>query len=71
MQPPSDLNGGNPAEDKVIVFSTWTTTLDLLEVVLQSKDISFRRLDGKCSLQEREAAVENMRDDPANRVFLV
>lgn len=59
------------AEDKVIVFSMWTGMLDLIEVALVNSSIGYQRLDGSHRQEARREAIQQMRDDPENRVFLV
>ena len=45
--------------------------LDLIEAALDKIDIGYERLDGKQQGKVREEAIENMRNDPDKRVFLV
>ena len=59
------------ADEKIIVFSTWTDMLDLIEEALMEASIGFQRLDGDVEPKDRGAVVADMRDDPDCRVFLV
>lgn len=43
--------------EKVIVFSQWTSMLDLLEVPLKKAGFGFRRLDGTMTVAARERAI--------------
>jgi SNF2 family DNA or RNA helicase len=62
---------GMPPMEKVIVFSQWTTMLDLLEPVLRKERFTFRRLDGTMSLSARQWAVQDFTMDPEVSVMLV
>lgn len=54
-----------------MVFSIWTQMLDLIGKCLETEHIGFERLDGTCTQKERVSAIENMRNLPEKRVFLV
>jgi SNF2 family DNA or RNA helicase len=56
---------------KSVVFSGWTSHLDLLEIALSNASIPFTRLDGKMSRTARSAALEAFRSDPNILVILV
>src|SRR5205823_4571015 len=58
------------AEDgrKIVLFSEWTTMLDLIEPLL--KDWRFVRLDGSVPQKRREMLVHEFQTDPDCRVFL-
>ena len=43
----------------------------MIEVALDKAGIGYQRLDGESTPTQREEAIENMRDDPDSRVFLV
>jgi len=45
------------AQRRVVVFSQWTSFLDLIGPVLDSATIPFRRFDGSLSREERQACV--------------
>jgi SNF2 family DNA or RNA helicase len=47
---------------QVIVFSQWTTMLDLLEVPLKQKGHQYRRLDGTMSVAARERAINDFEE---------
>ncbi len=61
----------NAAEDghKALVFSQWTSLLDLIEPVLQQIGIPFLRLDG--STRDRAAVVESFQTDAGPPVMLI
>jgi len=61
--------GGAPL--KSIVFSQWTSMLDLLEPALRRRGMGFLRLDGAMSQSEREEAIRAFNTDASYRVFLI
>ncbi len=63
----------NPGERpiKSVVFSGWTTHLDLIQIALEDNQIRFTRLDGKMSRMQRTASLDAFRDDPDIPVILV
>ncbi|CAK9145991.1 unnamed protein product [Ilex paraguariensis] len=56
---------------KAIVFSQWTSMLDLLEISLNQSCKQFRRLDGTMSLASRDKAVKEFNSDPEVTVMLM
>ncbi|UNI21751.1 1-phosphatidylinositol 4-kinase [Purpureocillium takamizusanense] len=63
----------NPTEPpfKSVVFSGWTSHLDLIELALSAAGISFARLDGTMTRTARTAAMDSFREDNAVEVLLV
>ncbi|KAF7546279.1 hypothetical protein G7046_g9340 [Stylonectria norvegica] len=63
----------NPSEPpyKSVVFSGWTSHLDLIELALNANEITFTRLDGSMSRTARTAAMDKFRDDDRVHVILV
>jgi SNF2 family DNA or RNA helicase len=63
----------NPDEPpyKSVVFSGWTSHLDLIQLALEQAGITYTRLDGKMSRTARGAALDAFRDDPNVQVILV
>ena len=61
----------NAAEDghKALVFSQWTSLLDLIEPVLQQLGVEFTRLDG--STRDRAAVVESFQSESGPPVMLI
>ena len=49
---------------KAIVFSQWTSMLDLVETSLQQSHMQYRRLDGRMTLVARDKAVRDFNADP-------
>jgi SNF2 family DNA or RNA helicase len=58
-------------EIKSIVFSQWTSMLDLVEIALKNNNIRFVRLDGSMNYQQREKSINAFREDPSIKVFLI
>lgn len=56
---------------KSVVFSGWTTHLDLIQLALDAAGIAYTRLDGSMSRPARAAAMETFREDPSVQVILV
>lgn len=56
---------------KVIVFSQWTSMLDLVEAALAGEGLPFRRLDGTMSLAARDTQLQDFKRDPAVVVLLL
>ncbi|ROT38635.1 SNF2 family domain-containing protein [Sodiomyces alkalinus F11] len=56
---------------KSVVFSTWTSHLDLIQMGLDSAGITYTRLDGTMSRTARTAAMDKFREDPSVEVILV
>ncbi|KAJ3698289.1 hypothetical protein LUZ61_001994 [Rhynchospora tenuis] len=61
----------NAGPFKAIVFSQWTSMLDLLELSLNQYMIQYRRLDGTMTLVARDRAVKDFNTDPEVRVMLM
>ena len=56
---------------KGIVFSQWTSMLDLVEVALEKKGVSFVRLDGATVQAQRKKTIEKFNSDSKVRLFLI
>lgn len=54
-----------------VVFSTWTTSLDMVQRVLECEGIRFVRIDGKVATKKREQAIQQFHNDPGTRVILI
>ncbi|KAK3988560.1 putative SWI/SNF-related matrix-associated actin-dependent regulator of chromatin subfamily A member 3-like 1 [Cladorrhinum sp. PSN332] len=66
----SEANPDQPPY-KSVVFSGWTSHLDLIEIALDNAGITHTRLDGKMTRLARNAAMDAFRDDPNVQVILV
>ncbi|PWZ01262.1 P-loop containing nucleoside triphosphate hydrolase protein [Testicularia cyperi] len=66
----SKIRRDDPTE-KTIVFSQFTTFLDVVERHLQAHSFRYVRYDGRMRPQEREAALDRIRSDAATTVILI
>ena len=55
----------------MLLFSQWTTLLDLLERLLEGLGLRFIRLDGSTSVQDRQALIDQFNRDAGISVFLL
>ena len=63
-----------PADEppiRSVIFSGWTSYLDLIEHALDENDFRFVRLDGSMSLKARKAVLNAFQDDPEITILLV
>ena len=56
---------------KSVVFSAWTTHLDLIQIALEDNNLQYVRLDGKMSRAHRKQSLTKFREDPEVTVILV
>ncbi|KAJ4917660.1 SNF2 domain-containing protein / helicase domain-containing protein / zinc finger protein-related [Raphanus sativus] len=66
---PSNPHNQEPV--KTIIFSQWTSMLDVLELSLNERTIEFRRLDGTMSLAARDRAIKEFSNDPDVKVMIM
>jgi DNA repair protein RAD5 len=66
----ADVSSGH----RIVVFSQWTSFLDLIGPALDAARLPWRRFDGSLSMEERSRRVawlaENISEDSSGRVFL-
>ena len=55
---------------KVVLFSEWTTMLDLIEKLLQKRKLDFVRLDGSVPQKQRQELVHQFQTDAACKLFI-
>ncbi len=55
---------------KILVFSEWTTMLDLVEPLLEKRKTGFVRLDGRVPQGKRQGLVDRFQREPGCAVFL-
>lgn len=55
---------------KIILFSEWTTMLNLIEPQLAKRKLNFVRLDGSVPQKKRQMLVHNFQKDPACKLFI-
>jgi SNF2 family DNA or RNA helicase len=65
-----EIKAIDPTE-KTLVFSQFTSLLDLVEVPLYREKISYQRYDGSMKMDERADAVNAFMDNPNENVMLV
>lgn len=59
------------AKNKVVLFSQWTTCLDMLALMLDCMDVKYARFDGRVnSIDERGDIIQQFREDEECRVLL-
>ena len=68
----AELFDGIAAEPdrKVVLFSEWTTMLDLIEPLLDKRKLAYVRLDGSVPQKKRQALVSRFQADEKTRFFL-
>lgn len=57
--------------DRVLVFSQFTTMMDILEAVLETLRIRFMRLDGSTDMQIRQDMIDKFTEDSTITVFML
>ena len=55
---------------KVLMFSEWTTMLDLIEPLLKARKLDYVRLDGQVPQKDRQALVNRFCEDANCRLFI-
>jgi len=55
---------------KILLFSEWTTMLDLIEPLVKKRKTEFVRLEGRVPQKQRQQLVHRFQHDPKCRVFL-
>ena len=61
---------GTDSDVKTVVFSQWTSFLDLVQTQLLRNGLSFTRLDGKMTSTRRDAAIESLNTDASCKIML-
>ncbi|KAL4932053.1 SNF2 family N-terminal domain-containing protein [Aspergillus undulatus] len=62
---------GRGNDEKTIIFSQFTSLLDLLEVPIAREGYRYRRYDGSMKPADRNSAVVDFTDDPSCKIMLV
>jgi SNF2 family DNA or RNA helicase len=70
MQELTEIEENDPTL-KSIVFSQWTSMLDLVEIPLRRSGLRFVRLDGSMTQAQREHAIRSFNSDPTVKIFLI
>jgi SNF2 family DNA or RNA helicase len=66
----TDIRKDDPTE-KTLIFSQFTSLLDLVEVPLVQKRFQYQRYDGSMSMEARADAVEAFMSDPEQNIMLI
>jgi len=67
-----DLLGQLIAEEdrKIILFSEWTTMLNLIEPILEMRQLKYVRLDGSVPQKKRQGLMHQFQKDPRCKLFV-
>ncbi|KAJ9668358.1 hypothetical protein H2201_001406 [Coniosporium apollinis] len=65
-----EVQANDPSE-KTIIFSQWTSLLDLLEIPISDEKWDYQRYDGSMDARQRADAVQYFEDRPSCKVMLV
>ncbi len=57
-------------ERKIVLFSEWTTMLNLIESLLEKQNAGFVRLDGSVPQKKRQGLMHQFQNDPACQLFI-
>ncbi|KAJ3775263.1 SNF2 family N-terminal domain-containing protein [Lentinula raphanica] len=60
-----------PGSEKTIIFSQFTSMLDILQPFLEKQGIRFSRLDGTMDMKNRQEHLKNLKEMPRVTVILV
>jgi SWI/SNF-related matrix-associated actin-dependent regulator of chromatin subfamily A3 len=60
----------NAKDTKTVVFSQWTSFLDVVQAQLEAHSLNFTRLDGKMPASRRDAAIASLDSDPDCKIML-
>lgn len=55
---------------KIVIFSQWTSFLDIIQKQLTAHEYKFARIDGKMPAQARDAAMSTLESDPQCTIML-
>ncbi|KAF8607218.1 hypothetical protein BDV93DRAFT_435751 [Ceratobasidium sp. AG-I] len=66
-----DIDDRSDGDDKTIVFSQFTSMLDLVEPFLKDAKIGYSRLDGSMPPKDREVALDKIRNSPRTKAILI
>ncbi|KAG9074684.1 hypothetical protein FS749_013731 [Ceratobasidium sp. UAMH 11750] len=66
-----EIDDRSDGEEKTIVFSQFTSMLDLLEPFLLDAKIGYSRLDGSMTPKDREVALDKIRNSSKTKAILI
>jgi superfamily II DNA/RNA helicase len=55
---------------KIVLFSEWTTMLNLIEPLLENKQLNYVRLDGSVPQKKRQGLMHQFQKDPDCKLFI-
>jgi superfamily II DNA or RNA helicase len=55
---------------KVVLFSEWTTMLNLIEPILEEQNLNYVRLDGSVPQKKRQQLMHRFQNDPDCKLFI-
>lgn len=58
-------------QEKVLIFSQFTSLLDILELYMECRGYKFLRLDGSTKVMERQDLIDEFNQDPSIPVFFL
>ncbi|RDW85273.1 hypothetical protein BP6252_02863 [Coleophoma cylindrospora] len=61
----------NKNRGKSIIFSCWTKSLDLIAKLFSARKISFERIDGSCSVSDRNKTLDIFRKSSAAQILMM
>jgi SWI/SNF-related matrix-associated actin-dependent regulator 1 of chromatin subfamily A len=56
---------------KILIFSVWTSCLDLLGCLMEHLGLKFLRMDGSCPTSERQELMDRFNGSSSTKVFLL
>ncbi|XXG99387.1 G protein-coupled receptor gpr1 [Hypoxylon texense] len=65
-----EIRANNPKE-KTLIFSLWTSFLDLLEIPIHDEGFQYTRYDGTMLPNARDAAVKAFMDNPDMQIMMI
>ena len=66
----SEIRANDPTE-KILIFSQFTSLLDLLEVPIDERGLRYQRYDGSMKMDDRAEAVNKFMDEPDQQIMLI
>ena len=57
-------------KSKVVIFSQWTSFLNIIQVQIEEAGMKFARIDGKMSAQQRDVGMTALETDPDCKILL-
>ena len=56
---------------RILIFSVWTSCLDLLGCLVEHLDLEYLRMDGSTSSEDRQALIDRFNRDDSIPIFLL